>query len=81
MAEGSARWSKKDQARYYEISFGSLIEILNQLILSVDLGFLHEAQLSGLREKIDQVGRMLNALYQSTNKPINKSSNKPINKS
>lgn len=29
IAEGSTRWSKKDQSRFYEIAFGSLIEALN----------------------------------------------------
>ena len=66
IAEGSTRWSKKDQARFYEIAFGSLIEILNQLILSDDLKFLKESQLTTLRAKIDSIGRMLNALYKST---------------
>ncbi|MFA5816230.1 MAG: four helix bundle protein [Bacteroidales bacterium] len=47
IAEGSTRWSKKDQSRFYE------------------------NQLTTLRAKIDQIGRMLNALYQSTHKPIN----------
>ena len=71
IAEGSPRWSKKDQSRFYEIAFGSLIEVLNQLILSTDLEFLQETQLTELRTKIDQTGRMLNALYKSTHKPIN----------
>ena len=71
IAEGSTRWSKKDQSRFYEVSFGSLIEILNQLILSADLDFLPEPKLADLRTKIDQIGRMLNALYQSAHKPIN----------
>jgi len=70
IAEGSTRWSKKDQSRFYEIAFGSLIESLNQLILSVDLTFLQEIQLITLREKIENIARMLNALYQSTHKPI-----------
>lgn len=69
IAEGSTRWSKRDQARFYEIAFGSLIEILNQLILSTDLNFLNENKLISFREKIDNLGRMLNALYQST-KPL-----------
>ena len=74
IAEGSTRWSKKDQSRFYEIAFGSLIEALNQLILATDLKFLQEKQLTALRAKIEPIGRMLNALYQST-----KSTNKPIN--
>jgi len=81
IAEGSTRWSKKDQSRFYEISFGSLIEILNQLILSTDLTFLDETRLTTHREKIDQIARMLNALYQSTHQPINPSTPQPINSS
>jgi len=40
IAEGSTRWSHKDQAIFYEIAFGSLIEVLNQAILSNDLDFI-----------------------------------------
>ena len=71
IAEGSTRWSKKDQSGFYEIAFGSLIEVLNQLILSTDLEFLPDTRLMEIRTKIDQIGRMLNALYQSTRKNIN----------
>jgi len=65
IAEGSTRWGKKDQARFYEIAFGSLIEVLNQLILSNDLEFLSSKDLNGIREDIDTIGRMLNALRNS----------------
>lgn len=68
IAEGSTRWSKKDQARFYEIAYGSLIEILNQAILSADLGFLKTAKLASIRERIDTIGRMLNSLYQAAKK-------------
>lgn len=72
IAKGSTRWSKKDQSRFYEIAFGSLIEVLNQLILATDLKFLQENQLTTLRAKIDPIGRMSNGLYQSTYQLINK---------
>nr|MBS0036861.1 four helix bundle protein [Saprospiraceae bacterium] len=72
IAEGSTRWSQKSKARFYEISFGSLIEILNQLIIAHDLGYLPKKDLAETRKLIDQTSRMLNALHQSTkNKPIN----------
>ena len=71
IAEGSTRWSKKDQSGFYEIAFGSLIEVLNQLILSTDREFLQETQLTEIRTKIDQTGRMLNALHKSPHQPIN----------
>lgn len=66
IAEGSTRWSKKEKARFYKIAYGSLIEVLNQLILSNDLEFLNEEELNMLRPEIDEVGRMINALYKAT---------------
>jgi len=32
IAEGSTRWGKRDKARFYEIAYGSLIEVMNQLV-------------------------------------------------
>lgn len=40
IAEGSTRWGKRDKARFYEIAYGSLIEVMNQLILSADYPLL-----------------------------------------
>jgi four helix bundle protein len=68
IAEGSTRKSRKDQARFYEIAFRSLMEVLNQLILAHDLEYLPEREVVGARDQIDEIGRMLNALYQSTNR-------------
>ncbi len=75
IAEESIRWSKIDHTKFYEIAFVRLIEILNQLILSTDLGFLSEATLNKLRAKISRLGGLLTALYHSTQKPINPSTN------
>jgi four helix bundle protein len=66
IAEGSTRWSKKDQARFYEIAFGSLIEVLNQFILATDLEFISAERLEIIRVDIECIGRMLNSLYKST---------------
>jgi four helix bundle protein len=63
IAEGSARWSKKEKARYYEMAFGSLMEVLNQVIIGSDLHYVNDGDLEGLRERIDRIGRMLNSLY------------------
>ena len=40
IAEGTGRRSAKGKARFTEISFSSALELLNQLILSNDLGFV-----------------------------------------
>ena len=66
IAEGSSRWSQKDQARFYEIAFGSLIEVLNQLIFAQDLEYLSPDKMEIIRPKIDGIGRMLNGLRQAT---------------
>lgn len=79
IAEGSTRWSRKDQARFYEIAFGSLIEVLNQSILSNDLDFIQDDSLKSLRTEIDSIGRMLNSLHQSTQKPHNPSTKNSSN--
>ncbi len=76
IAEGSTRWSHKDQARFYEIAFGSLIEVLNQLILSDDLNFLPGDSMKNIRTDIDSIDRMLNSLHQSTKKLITPSAKK-----
>ena len=65
IAEGSTRWSKKDKARFYEIAYGSLIEVMNQLILSADLRFLNEEELDAIKPQIAEISRMLDALYKS----------------
>lgn len=68
IAEGSTRWSRQDQARFYEISYSSLMEVLNQLLISKELGFITDEQTDDLRVELDSVSRMPNALYQSTKK-------------
>jgi len=69
IAEGSTRLSKSDQARFYQIAFGSLMEVLNQLIVASDLGFFDAQLLSEIRNEIESIGRMLNSLHQSTDTP------------
>src|SRR5690606_7890842 len=49
IAEGSTGWRKRDKARFYEIAYGSLIEVMNQLILSTDFGFMDEDELKEIK--------------------------------
>lgn len=63
IAEGSTRWSRKEKARYYEMAYGSLMECLNQAILSLDLLFISENEYRRVRDLIETISRMLNSLY------------------
>ncbi|MCF8347854.1 MAG: four helix bundle protein [Bacteroidales bacterium] len=82
IAEGSTRQTNKEKARFYEIAFGSLIEVLNQLILANDMNYITKDELNKIRPQIEETGRMLNALHKSSKKPKNPSptkSTKPKN--
>jgi four helix bundle protein len=61
-AEGSSRSSEKDFKRYIEISLGSTFEVKTQLIIAQKLGYLDQKQLDEIVEKIDIIGKQLNAL-------------------
>jgi four helix bundle protein len=62
IAEGSSRTSTKDQANFYQISYSSLMELLNQLIISNDLNMLSSEKLAETRIRIEKISRMLNSL-------------------
>ena len=62
LAEGSGRTSPKEQLHFYEISYGSLMESYNQLILAADLKYISNDELEGIFPQIDTVARMLNGL-------------------
>lgn len=68
VAEGSSRKSKKDQAHFYNMAFSSLMETLNQLIISNDLDYLDLKELSELRDDIQLISLMLNNLAIYANK-------------
>ena len=65
LAEGSSRQSRKDQAHFSEIAYGSLMELACLLILSTDLGILSPESESALRASIESVSAQLNALRRS----------------
>lgn len=65
LAEGSSRKTAKDQALFYNISFSSLMELLNQLIISVDLGWLQNETFLEIRGEIENIAYKINALRNS----------------
>ena len=71
VAEGSARISKKDQSHFYNIAFSSCIELLNQFIISTDLGFCTTQQFDDVKIKIDLVCKLINGLRKSISPLIN----------
>ncbi|GAA4832622.1 four helix bundle protein [Algivirga pacifica] len=62
IAEGSARLSPKQQAYFFQMAYGSLIEVNCQLQIAVSLGYLEEESYKSLREHIRQISSQLSAL-------------------
>ncbi len=70
IAEGSSRHSGKDQARFTEISYGSLMEVLNLLIAASDLNYLEMDEVNLSRPLIEEISNKLNALRETQLKRI-----------
>ena len=65
IAEGTSRSTDKDKAHFSTLAFSSLMEVLNQLIIATDLGYLENEKLLELRKFINELGNKLNALKKS----------------
>ncbi|MFT5892746.1 MAG: four helix bundle protein [Dokdonia sp.] len=65
ISEGTGRHTNKDQARFTEIAYGSTLELLNQSIISNDLGFLKNEDYTIIRTQITEITAMLDGLRKS----------------
>jgi four helix bundle protein len=65
LAEGSSRISGKDQSHFSTIAYSSAIELLNQLIISNDLGFLSGELLSEGRVQLEKQTLLISYLRKS----------------
>ncbi|GAA4975403.1 four helix bundle protein [Algibacter aquimarinus] len=62
LSEGTSRNTNKDKAHFTTLSFSSAMEVLNQLIISKELNFVSENDYILVRNKIEKITNMLNAL-------------------
>ena len=69
IAEGSGRNTQKEFLNFLKISRGSAFETENLLILSNDLGFLSEADYERMRQRINEIQKMLHGLIKSVERP------------
>lgn len=65
IAEGSGRQTYKEKARFTEIAYASALELLNQLIISLDLEYIKEEDYIKIRTEIEEITFMLDALRKS----------------
>ncbi len=65
VAEGSGRQNAKEKARYTEIAYSSALELLSQLIISLDLEYIDQESYLVIRTQIEEITFMLDALRKS----------------
>jgi four helix bundle protein len=65
LAEGASRQSSKEQAHFYKISYGSLMEAISALVIANELSYIDSVQLSNLRKETNYLATMINGLHKS----------------
>lgn len=68
IAEGNARASRKDYARFISIARGSLAETETLLMLARRTGLGRPEPIDSALSEADRIGRMLNSLHRSLEK-------------
>ena len=65
IAEGSGRFSVKEQIHFLEISYGSLMEVYCQLDVAMDLGYVSEDAIKPIKSQISTVARLMGGYRKS----------------
>jgi four helix bundle protein len=72
LSEGSGRYSSKDQAHFYQMSYSSLLELLNQFYIAFDLQYIEQNDLEIVKMSIYKISNKINSLRkQALKKHIN----------
>ena len=65
IAEGRGRQTEKEFCNFLSIARGSCCEVITQLLICKQLGYLDEKQIDPALDLCDEVGRMLSSLMQN----------------
>ena len=65
IAEGISRASRKEQIHFFEISFGSLNEVMCQIEIANELGIISQENLSLVEDYYKLIAQMLSGLRRS----------------
>lgn len=72
IAEGFARNSNKEKARFFYTALGSLTEVQNQLLIAKDLSYISQAEFTRIADQSVLVNKLINGLIKSAkNMPKN----------
>ena len=79
IAEGTGRVSSKDQAHFFTIAYGSLMEVLAQMDVACDLGYISNDEFNEIEKLIDTEAKLLTGLA-AKSKSLNSSGNAAFTK-
>ncbi|MBR5622443.1 MAG: four helix bundle protein [Opitutales bacterium] len=65
IAEGMSRTSVREQIRFIEVAYGSLMELFCQIRLAGDFAFIAEVNVENFRVRIREIAAMLSGLRKS----------------
>jgi len=71
IAEGSGRTTSKDQSRFYTNAYSSLLELLNQVLIAEELGWVNSNEVLAFRKMAEEVSNKINALRNAVLKRLN----------
>ena len=63
IAEGNARYTKKDYRHFVSIALGSIAELETQILLAQSLNFINEIEIQKLNDSLDEIGKMLRSIH------------------
>lgn len=62
LAEGSGRYSVKEQLHFIEIAYGSLLEVECQIDIAHDVKYVSDSEFINVNNQIDKVSALLSGL-------------------
>lgn len=62
ISEGSGRTSAKDQAHFFEMAFGSLMEVSCQIDIACDLGYVTSEDVDRIEGHVNAIAALLSGL-------------------
>ena len=68
IAEGSVKNSNKEFVRYLNIAQGSIAEILTQLLIAKEIGYINETNYNSFYERYIEIMKMIAGLIRSKTK-------------
>ena len=74
IAEGMMRYSNKDKIHFLEISFGSLMEVMSQLEVALDEGYIDGNEFASMETIVAETARVISGLQNSFGETKNNNS-------